>query len=177
VRMKIHWVSLWAACFAVSGCDSSTGGSGPKLPSFPVAATISLTGAVGGTYAGVVTVGSAPANMTEFDLAGPITGSGTSIGGFVRFPGLPTPQSYTEADSGDVAGMSVTVSSTLGNRSWTQSRDVRGITGSYTLTLNAVSPAVTGATGTVYVVHGTIDAVLRGLSPADGSTVNLHATF
>jgi hypothetical protein len=73
--------------------------------------------------------------------------------------------------------MSVTVSSTLGNRSWTQSRDVRGITGSYTLTLNAVSPAVTGATGTVYVVHGTIDAVLRGLSPADGSTVNLHATF
>src|SRR3954464_1995482 len=81
--------ALTVCAVALIGCDlNTTSDHAPGTePPAPAPATITLSGAVAGSYNGFVVLGSTATGQTEFSLTGPA--SGASIGGYVRFPGAP----------------------------------------------------------------------------------------
>jgi hypothetical protein len=165
---------LAVLALVVGACSLSTDGPPPPTALRPALATITLSGALTGTYSGLVTLSSVSTTQTTWALVGPVS---PLIGGVIRLNGVPSIRDYTQADSGANASLAVSTGTTMSDHFWAAATSGGGLIGSYTLRLTTVSAAVTTPDGSEYACHGTLDATLSATTPADGSVITLRATF
>ena len=93
----------------------------------------------------------------------------------IGFPGEPAAKTYKSTDSGAAGSLSLTSGSGVSTQTWVATAGGGTPTGSYTLTFNSVSGAVTVPQGKAYDGEGALDAVLK--STSGGADVTLHADF
>lgn len=95
----------------------------------------------------------------------------------IEFTGALHSGAYHSTDTGAYGGITVN----RNGSAWIATPTPGSISGSFTVTVTTVTTVLTSATGTAYLVHGTIDATLPAISGAGaGATpiaITLKATF
>ena len=157
------------------GPDGSTGDSGSTAPP---SCSMTLSGAVTGTYACGLPLGAwgSAKNRGAIVLTYNLTGtSGIKASASVGFPGEPTTKTYSSSDGDGQSGLNVVD----GKGVWAATAGTSATPlGSYTMVVTSVALGETQATGKSYRVGGTLDATL---TPASGTsatgTVTMHVEF
>lgn len=165
---------LTIVALAVGACSLST--DSPPLPTAiqPAVATITLSGALTGTYSGLVILTGVSTTQTTWTL---VAAGSPVMNGLIFLSGVPSMRSYTQADSGANASFFILTGRTPSDPAWDAGSSLGGGNDPYTLTLTGVSAPVATPTGSEYACHGTLDVTLRAINPPGGGPVTLHATF
>jgi hypothetical protein len=123
--------------------------------------TMTLDGAVKGTFACVASVGwNSATSMAVVAIVAPRAAPMQSINAAIERPGEPHAGAWKESDAGAVAGI-VVQSSGEPRRAWTVAAGSLGAGhGSYTLTLASVAPGASTPEGKGYDARGELRATL-----------------
>ena len=160
------------ACIAMAGC-----GLGPTESSNKTC-TITITGApaIAGTYTcaqRAVALWLVSTNVGAVSLN--LSGGTKTITGLFVFPGQPIAGATYSTDKNPANLQSYGFIVTAGTSTWEFSAgQSKTPLGSGTLTISSVSAGPPQASGTAYIVHGTVDG---SLVPSPGTTATGNATM
>jgi len=168
-------LALVTAVAAVVGCNPSSTGLRPGVSS---SCTVTLTGAVTGTYncQPATTAWGLGDDMGVFSFGVPQSGSRPGISVAISWVGEPTVGQYASADLGAVAHLALTMSS---NQAWLATvGEGTAAAGTYTLAFTSVVNNLSTSTGNGYSTEGTLTASLAPVTGSGSSgTITLSATF
>src|SRR5207302_9731503 len=167
-------VTVVLGAMAVAACSGSTSSNTPGESS---SCTVTLTGAVTGTYncKPAITVWASSNNQGGFTFQVPQAGTTPQITLAIGFSGEPHSGTYSNTTAGTSGGATITTGSGGSAQYWIASSGSGSAIGSYSLVFTSVSNAASSANGKVYQGEGTVDATLP--SAGSAAAVTLHATF
>lgn len=166
------------ALLSVAAIMACGGSSVTDAPSVNANGTLTLSGAVTGTYTGTNAVGAYNSSTNQGGVTMSLSqppASPTFSMAFV-FNGAPSTIHYKNTDGASQGAVIVFGSN---NAVWLATDASAGsIQGTYDLAVTSLSTIATANGGTSYAVHGTLDATLAaGAATGATGTVTLHMTF
>ena len=174
--MKLLVVScvVAAACSGGShGVDAPGGGSGSGSGSGGGACSLTLSGALTGTYVCRANTGYDSSN-NKGGLAVTVVGAPEQISIGIGWMGMPQVHSYTQADADANGGVGIV----MGTNVWAANAATSSspAVGTYDLTLTSLGMSATNGTQTAYTAHGSLSASAPPRS-GGGANVTVSMTF
>lgn len=159
--------------------DAGGPGAGDMGQSGGGGCTITLSGALSGTLSKctVNAIWRPSTNQTGVVVLPADTGAFSTVMLSMYRQVMVSVGTWTEMDQDGFSALTIAKAGTPGP-TWTETAGGTGAQGSFKLNLSAVRTLTTTSDGTVYDVHGTLDAVLPPLAGTGASgDAKLHATF
>jgi hypothetical protein len=172
MRSRLH---AWATAAAFAATTLAARAEPPRSDS----CTMTLSGAVTGTFACVASVSwSASTSTGVVAIVAPHAAPLQSVNVAIERPGEPKTGTWKDGDEGVVAGLVVQPRGEP-RKAWTASAGPKGEhQGSFTLTLTTVAPGTTTKDGKGYDARGSLTATLTPeRSTRAAGTVTLSARF
>ncbi len=168
-------LALVTVAVAVLGCNPGSTGLRPGVSN---SCTVTLTGAITGTYncEPATTAWGLADGMGVFSFGVSQSGSRPGVSVAISWVGEPTVGDFTSSDVGAVAHLALTMSS---NQAWLASvGEGTAAAGTYTLAFTSVVNNISTVSGNGYSTEGTLTASLTPVAGSGSSgTITMSATF
>ena len=161
------------ACSGGSGSSIDAPGSGSGSGSGAGACSLTLSGALTGTYVCRANTGYDSSN-NKGGLTVTVVGAPEQISIGIGWTGMPQVRSYTQADGDANGGVGIV----MGTSVWTANAATTSTpaVGTYDLTLTSLGMTATNGTQTAYTAHGSLSATAPARS-GGGASVMVSMTF